>query len=431
MPLEMSLTGLLHLLFPSNPKTPFELSVLMFLQLAVILLTCRVVTWLMVRMGQSPVVSEMIAGVVLGPSLLGLLAPEVTAWLFPPQSRPVLFALAQPALVLYMFLIGCEFDHKLIKGRVRSAATVSVAGIAAPFALGALLAWHIADRNDLFPEPTQPLEAMLFLGAAMAITAFPMLARIIHERGLAGTPLGTLTLAAGAIDDAAAWCVLAVVLALFKDNLGIAVLAIGGSVVFALVVMGPLRVVLARWLALKDGDDLTATQLVGVLALLMLCAWFTDAIGIYAVFGAFVLGLAMPRGAVTHSLQRMLMPITVTLLLPCFFTYSGLNTRIGLVDSWALWGLTAVVLVCAVGGKGVACWAAARWQGVPQREALAIGSLMNARGLMELIILNIGLQHGIISPTLFTVMVLMAIITTLMATPLFNRVYGRNPDAVA
>jgi Kef-type K+ transport system membrane component KefB len=305
---------------------------------------------------------------------------------------------------------------------------VSVAGILAPFVLGATLAYFIAERNDLFPEPTQPIEAMLFLGAAMAITAFPMLARIIHERGLSGTPLGTLTLAAGAIDDAAAWCVLAVVLAMFKDNFGIAVLAIAGSFVFALLVMGPLRIALKRWLTLKEGDDLDSTQLVSVLALLMVCAWYTDIIGIYAVFGAFVLGLAMPRGAVTQSLQRMLMPITVTLLLPTFFTYSGLNTRIGLVDSWALWGLTAVVLVIAIAGKGLACYGAARMQGVPHREAAGIGCLMNARGLMELIILNIGLQHGIISPTLFTVMVMMAIVTTLMTTPLFNRLYGKHGE---
>lgn len=423
MPIEFSLHDILQLMFPPNPKTPFELSVLMFLQLTVILLTCRAVTWVMVRMGQSPVVSEMIAGVLLGPSLLGLLAPDLMGWLFPPQSKPILFALAQLALVLYMFLIGCEFDHTLIKGRVKSAAAVSIAGILAPFVLGATLAYFIAGRNDLFPEPTQPLEAMLFLGAAMAITAFPMLARIIHERGLSGTPLGTLTLAAGAIDDAAAWCVLAVVLAMFKDNFGIAVLAIGGSFLFALLVMGPLRIALQRWLTLKEGEDLSSTQLVSVLALLMLCAWYTDIIGIYAVFGAFVLGLAMPRGAVTHSLQRMLMPITVTLLLPTFFTYSGLNTRIGLVDSWALWGLTAVVLVIAIAGKGLACYGAARLQGVGHREAAGIGCLMNARGLMELIILNIGLQHGIISPTLFTVMVIMAVVTTLMTTPLFNRLY--------
>ncbi|MFO1252595.1 MAG: cation:proton antiporter [Inhella sp.] len=403
--------------------TPFDLSVLLFMQLTVILLSCKLLSWVFVKLGQSPVVSEMIAGVLLGPSLLGLLAPELSAALFPPASKPILFALAQIALALYMFLVGCEFDHGLIKGRVGKAAAVSAAGIAAPFALGAGLARFLAGREDLFPTATEPFQAMLFLGAAMSITAFPMLARIIHERGLTGTPLGALTLAAGAVDDAAAWCVLAVVLASFKGQASIAFWAIGGSIVFALVVLGPLRLLLPRLIGKVEGD-LNSTQLVLILALLMLAAWCTDMIGIYAVFGAFLLGLAMPRGAVTESLQRQLMPLTTALLLPTFFTYSGLNTQINLLSSPELWGLATVVLLCAVLGKGGACYAVARWQGMDRSEAAAVGSLMNARGLMELIILNIGLQAGLITPTLFTVMVMMAIVTTLMATPLFNRAYG-------
>lgn len=404
--------------------TPFDLSVLLFMQLTVILLSCKLLSWVFVKLGQSPVVSEMIAGVLLGPSLLGLLAPGLSATLFPPESKPILFALAQIALALYMFLVGCEFDHGLIKGRLGKAASVSVAGIAAPFVLGAGLAWFLAGREDLFPAATQPFQAMLFLGAAMSITAFPMLARIIHERGLTGTPLGALTLAAGAVDDAAAWCVLAVVLASFKGQASIAFWAIGGSVVFALVVLGPLRGLLPRLIGKVEGD-LNSTQLVLILALLMLAAWCTDMIGIYAVFGAFLLGLAMPRGAVTQSLQRQLMPLTTALLLPTFFTYSGLNTQINLLSSPELWGLATVVLLFAVLGKGGACYAVARWQGMDRSEAAAVGSLMNARGLMELIILNIGLQAGLITPTLFTVMVMMAIVTTLMATPLFNRAYGQ------
>jgi len=404
--------------------TPFDLSVLLFMQLTVILLSCKLLSWVFVKIGQSPVVSEMIAGVLLGPSLLGLLAPGVSAALFPPESKAILFALAQIALALYMFLVGCEFEHELIKGRVGKAASVSVAGIAAPFALGAGLAWFLAERDDLFPAATEPFQAMLFLGAAMSITAFPMLARIIHERGLTGTPLGALTLAAGAVDDAAAWCVLAVVLASFKGQASIALWAIGGSVVFAAMVLGPVRLLLPRLIGRVE-RELNSTQLVLILALLMLAAWCTDMIGIYAVFGAFLLGLAMPRGAVTQSLQRQLMPLTTALLLPTFFTYSGLNTQIHLLSSPALWGLAAVVLLCAVLGKGGACYAVARWQGMPRAEAAAVGSLMNARGLMELIILNIGLQAGLITPTLFTVMVMMAIVTTLMATPLFNRAYGQ------
>lgn len=273
------------------------------------------------------------------------------------------------------------------------------------------------------------------MGAAMSITAFPMLARIISEQGLTKTSLGTLALAAGATDDAAAWCVLAVVLASFQSDPSIAVLAIGGGIGFAVLCLVVLRPLLRR---LEQGLDaqgeLTPSTLILTLMFAMLGAWFTDTIQIYAVFGAFLMGLAMPRGRFAASLRRQVHPLTASFLLPVFFIYSGLNTRIGLVDSWEMAGLAALVLLAAVAGKGGACYAAARLNGEPQREALAIGTLMNARGLMELIILNIGLQRGLIQPALFTVMVLMAIVTTLMATPIFNRIQRgavRAPVALA
>jgi Kef-type K+ transport system membrane component KefB len=271
-----------------------------------------------------------------------------------------------------------------------------------------------------------PFEAALFVGAAMAITAFPMLARIIYERGLTGTSLGTLALAAGAIDDGAAWCVLAVVLASLDHDWSVAAKAIGGGLAYAVVVLTVGR----RWLMplarrAEAAGKITEPMLVFVLALVMLGAWYTDVIGIYAVFGAFILGVAMPRGFFAEQLQKLMEPLTVALLLPLFFTYSGLNTRLDLVDSPALWLIALVVLAAACLGKGGACWAAARWHGEDNRTALAIGALMNARGLMELIILNIGLQRGIISQTFFSIMVVMAIVTTLMAAPLFEWVYGR------
>lgn len=406
----------------------FDLSVQFFLQMAVILGTCRVFGWVFTRLGQSQVVSEMVAGVFLGPSLLGALWPQGSAWLFPAESRPILFAVCQVGLVLYMFLIGVEFDQGLLGQRLRSAAAVSLAGILAPFALGGLLAWQLAGDSRLFSATTTPLQAVLFMGAAMSITAFPMLARIIHEQGLSRTSLGTLALAAGALDDAAAWCILAVVLASFQGEPWLAVQAVGGGLLFAAGCWWGLRPALRPLgRAVQASGQLSPGQLVGVLMLVMLGAWITDMLHIYAVFGAFVVGLAMPRGTLAAELHRSIQPLTVAFLLPVFFVYSGLNTRIGLVNSAELLGLALLVLVIATTGKGVACWGAARLCGEPQRDALAIGTLMNARGLMELIILNIGLQHGLIQPTLFTVMVMMAVVTTLAATPIFQRVMRHRP----
>lgn len=405
--------------------TTFDLSVLFFLQMAFILAVCRVVGLIFKRLGQSQVVSEMIAGVLMGPSLMGWMLPELSATMFPAESKPILFAVCQVGLVLYMFLIGVEFDIELIKSRIRSAASVSLAGIVAPFALGGAIAFYLAGDTTLFSAKTSVLQAVLFMGAAMSITAFPMLARIIFEQGLSKTSLGTLTLAAGAIDDAAAWCVLAVVLASFQNDVSIAVHAIGGGIAFAIVTL----VVLRRLLAplgkqVEAAGQMSQGMLAFVLMLCMLGAWFTDYIQIYAVFGAFIMGVAMPRGKFATELHRMIYPLTTALLLPVFFVYSGLNTKIGLVDTPYLWLLTGVILIAATVGKGVACYGAARWHGESHREAMAIGTLMNARGLMELIILNIGLQRGVIEPALFAIMVMMAILTTLMATPVFERIYG-------
>ena len=403
----------------------FQLSVQLFLQFAVILAACRLVGWAARPFGQPQVVAEMITGVLLGPSLFGLVAPAAQAALFPKASLPIIYSLAQLGLALYMFLVGLEFDLELIRKRVRSAVAVSWAGIATPFLLGALLAHLLAPRFPLFAPELESWEAMLFMGAAMSITAFPMLARIIYERGLSGTSLGTLALAAGSSDDAAAWCILAIVLSTFSGKVAIAVLAIGGGALYALFMFTLGRRLLARLYArLERSDRGRALILPVTLILLSLAAWLTDAIGIYAVFGAFVLGAAMPRGVLQKRLEGELAPLTTTYLLPMFFINSGLNTRIGLLDSAALWGVALLVLAAATLGKGVACATAARFTGEPWREAVAIGALMNARGLMELIILNIGLEKGVITPTLFTVMVLMAVATTLGAVPAFNRVFG-------
>ncbi|HJP91107.1 MAG TPA: cation:proton antiporter [Pyrinomonadaceae bacterium] len=406
----------------------FELTIRFFFQLAFILATCRVVGLIARRFAQPQVVGEMIAGVVMGPSLFAPLWPAAQAHIFPKASLTITYAVAQIGLVLYMFLIGVEFQVDLIRKRLRSASSISIAGILTPFTLGSLLALVLVRKGDYFAPNVAQWEAMLFMGAAMSITAFPMLARIIYERGLIGTSVGTLALAAGSMDDAAAWCILALVLASFNSNPMIALSAIGGGVLYAAVVL-----TIGKRLLKYFGDRveragaMSAQMFTFVLMLVMLGAWITDAVGIYAVFGAFILGTAMPRGRFAREIQQRLEPLTTNFLLPLFFVYSGLNTRLGLVSSIALWAVALVILFIACFGKGVACWLAARLNGENNREALAIGTLMNARGLMELIILNIGLERGVITPTLFTIMVMMAIVTTLIASPLFEFVYRRPP----
>jgi Kef-type K+ transport system membrane component KefB len=409
-----------------------HLAVQFFLQLAVILLFCRLVGAIALRLGQPQVVAEMVAGVLLGPSLFGLLWPEAQHWLFPwdtaqkmRDTQSYLFPASQLGLALYMFVVGMEFRVDIVQRKLKSSIAVSIAGMVTPLLFGTALAWIFFYQTDLFPKKTSLAEAMLFLGASMCITAFPVLARIIHFKKLSGTAMGTVALGAGAIDDASAWCLLAVVLASFDKNWNHALANIGGGVAYVavtLLVVRPLLVRAKTWLV-KDGT-LTDAGLVLGLILMTLGAFFTDLIGLHAVFGAFVMGAAMPRGIVVRDLVGRIQPLTVALLLPLFFTYSGLNTKIGLLNSGFLWLMCGAVLIAAVIGKGVACWVAARATGISNREALGIGTLMNARGLMELIIINIGLQRGIISEGLFATLVIMAVVTTLMASPLFERLVG-------
>jgi Kef-type K+ transport system membrane component KefB len=416
-----------------------HLAIHFFLQIAVILLFCRLVGAVAVRFGQPQVVAEMIAGVMLGPSLFGMLAPEAQAWLFPwdfsqktRDTQSYLFPASQLGLALYMFVVGMEFRMDIVAKRLKSSIAVSLAGMVTPFVLGAGLAWILFHHTELFPKRTSLLEAMLFLGASMCITAFPMLARIIHFKKLSGTTMGTVALGAGAIDDASAWCLLAVVLASFDDNWTHAWMNIGGGAIYVALTLLVIRPLLAKakaWLV-KDGS-LTEAGLVVSLAMMALGAWFTDLIGLHAVFGAFIMGAAMPRGVVVRDLIGRIQPLTVALLLPLFFTYSGLNTKIGLLNTSFLWLMCGAVLVAAIVGKGVACWFAARATGISNREAMGIGVLMNARGLMELIIINIGLQRGIISEGLFATLVIMAVITTLMASPIFDRLVGDGRDVAA
>ncbi len=407
--------------------TPAELSVIFFLQVAVILITCRVVGTVAQRwLGQPRVVGEMIAGVILGPSLFGALAPGVQAFLFPAESKPVLFVIAQLGVGLYMFLVGLGFNRDEFRASGKGAAAVSIAGMAAPFLVAVLVAPWLLGMDGLFTAAVTQFEATLFMGAAIAITAFPMLARIIHERGLSKSALGTLSLSAGAIDDAAAWVLIAIVLASFGDGPQVAYWAIGGGVSFALFMVWVAPKLLGRleqWTEATNGIDYNLLAM--ALILFMLSAWAMDAIGIHAVFGGFLLGTAMPRGGVAEGLLEKLEPVTVVLLLPFFFTYSGLHTELSLIANGSLLLVTLAILAASIAAKGGACYVAARLTGQDHATAMGIGALMNARGLMELIVINIGLSRGIIGPALFSMLVVMAIVTTLMASPLFEAVYGR------
>ncbi len=410
---------------------PSDYSIHFFLQLAVILLACRVVGWAGKRfLNQPQVVGEMIAGVVLGPSLLGLFFPDLQAAIFPKETRGVLYAGAQLGVGLYMFLVGLTLRLDHFQTKAKSAAMVSAAGIATPFLLAILVTPLLLKVPGLFAEGISTGSATLFMGACIALTAFPMLARIINERGLADTALGTLSLTAGAFDDAVSWCVLAIVLATFGAGAGVAILAIGGALLYAIfLILFGRRLLAPLGRAVEARGEMSMTVLSITLMLFCLSAFFMDAIGIHAIFGGFILGVFMPRGLFVEELKRKVEPLAVVLLLPMFFTYSGLNTRMDTVDTLPLLLIALGVLAVSVLAKFGACWAAARLAGEDNRTALGIGALMNSRGLMELIIINIGLQKGIIGPTLFAMLVLMAIVTTVMATPLFEAVYGRQARA--
>jgi Kef-type K+ transport system membrane component KefB len=406
--------------------SPTELSVAFFLQTFVIIAVARAMGWLVKKfLNQPQVVGEMIAGVILGPSLLGLLAPDLQHFLFPKESKSVLYVCAQLGVGLYMFIVGLGFQSEHFKSNARSAVAVSLSGMAAPFLVAmAITPWLMSLK--LFGKGVDGAQAMLFTGAAISITAFPVLARIIRERGLTKTPLGTLSLSAGAIDDAGAWTVLAIVLASLAGDATVAAKTIIGGSAFALftLTLGPkLFAPLGRW---AEREGRISQPLLGVvLVLFMLSAWATDAAGLHAVFGGFILGTAMPRGLLTRELQRQLEPFTLVVLVPMFFTFSGLNTQLTLVNNLGLLAVALVVLAGSIAAKAGACWVAARLTGQDNATAMGIGALMNARGLMELIIINIGLQKGIIGPALFSMLVLMAIVTTLMASPMFEIVYGR------
>ncbi|MDC3957610.1 cation:proton antiporter domain-containing protein [Polyangium jinanense] len=401
-----------------NPLT------LLILQMTVVVALSRLLGALLRRIGQPMVIAEITAGILLGPSLLGLVAPGVMDAVFPKSSMPVLGMLSQVGLVLFMFLIGLELDPKLLKNRGRASVVISHTSIVIPFALGALASSWLRSRLS---EPDVPFTSFaLFMGVAMSITAFPVLARILAERRLLRTKVGALAITCAAVDDVTAWCLLAFVVSTVRSTgldgaVRTTVMALGYIAVMLFVV----RPFLAR-LGARVGSGQHVNQGVVAISLLLLLvsSMVTEAIGIHALFGAFVLGAAIPKdGGLAEALAHKLEDLVVVLLLPLFFAYSGLRTQIGLLSSPHHWGICALLILLACLGKFGGSALAARFTGLGWRESSAIGILMNTRGLMELVALNLGLDLGVISPTLFTMMVLMALFTTFITTPLLQRIY--------
>jgi len=378
------------------------------------------------HIGQPPVIGEVLAGICLGPSLLGQLAPAAAAFLLPAEVAPALATVAQLGVILYMFVVGLELDTDQLRHYGRSVVAISHASIIAPFLLGALLALFLYPRLS---EQHVPFTAFaLFLGVSMSITAFPVLARILTDRQLARTGLGAMALACAATDDATAWCLLAFVV-------GVAQAKIGGALVVVLVTLAyiaamlllvrPLAVLLARS---YDAGPITPGVIAFVLVGVLLSAIATEAIGIHAIFGAFLLGAMIPHDSrVARELGAKLSDVVTVLFLPAFFALTGMRTQIGLVAGAEQWLICGLIIAVATLGKFGGTLAAARLSGIGWRDSAAIGVLMNTRGLMELIVLNIGLELGVISPTLFAMMVLMALATTIATSPLLSLILGRDP----
>lgn len=392
-----------------------------FMQILVILLAARVVGWLAVQVGQPRVVGEMIAGILLGPTLFGALAPDIQQQLFSADHRPFLSLGAQIGIGLYMFLVGLEFDNSMFQSRARSALAISASGILVPFVMACLLSSWLLEYGGLFARNITWIQATLFLGASISITAFPMLARVIQEQGLANTKLGTLVLAAGAIDDVAAWCLMALLLASFGGDSSLFYKAVIGAVFFSAVMLTLVRKHAAKLELWYQREGRFTPRLMLVILLLWVASVSTtEWIGLHAVFGGFLLGVAMPRGTLAHHLIKRLQPVVLIGLVPLFFTVSGLKTDLSVLSQGTLWQVALAVIAASIFAKAVACYLAARLCGENHPMSLAVGILMNARGMMELILLNIALQNGVITADLFSVLVLMTIITTMMATPLFN-----------
>lgn len=356
--------------------------------------------------GQPRVLGEILGGIALGPSLLGAVAPAVSDWLFPPEVISGLRVIAQLGLVLFMFFVGGELELTELGSRRRQVLSISAAGMVVPFLGGVALAPWLHDRFDVRVGRTG---FALFVGAAMAITAFPVLARIVADRGLRGTTTGTVSLAAAAVDDVSAWCLLAVV---------VAIVSAGGAADVVVTVAGAAAVVLVVALVVRPLLRRTGVNVAGAVVLAILIATATELAGVHSVFGAFIAGLALPRDAeLFEHLRDRIEPVAKTALLPAFFVGVGLSTDIGSLETGWMWAATGLVIAVATVGKFAGATGSARWSGLGWHEAWSIGVLMNTRGLTEIVILVVGLELGVIDQRLFTAFVLMALVTTAMAGP--------------
>ena len=395
------------------------------LALSLVIATARSLGSLFRLIHQPPVVGEMIAGILLGPSLLGHVAPKIFAYILPQSISPLLNVISQVGVILYMFLVGLELDLSKLRVKAHSTIAISHASIVVPFLLGAGLALLLYPR--LSTSDVSFTAFSLFLGASMSVTAFPVLARILTDRRIHKTKMGTLTLACAAIDDVSAWCLLAFVVSVTQSHAGGAVRTILmalGYIVVMVFLMRPLLVRLSH--ALDSKGRLTQGMLALILLAILLSSLTTESIGIHAIFGAFILGAIIPHNsAIARDLTEKLEDFVVVFLLPAFFAFTGLRTQISLVRGAEQWTFCIIIILIASVGKFGGSALAARMSGLPWRESSALGVLMNTRGLMELIVLNIGLELHVISPTLFAMLVLMALTTTIATTPILHFIMPR------
>jgi Kef-type K+ transport system membrane component KefB len=394
--------------------------------LVAILLLGRWLGKLLVHFGQPRVIGEIVAGILLGPSLLGWISPAAMDFVLPTEVGPYLGIIAQIGVILYMFLVGLDFNAELLRSRAHATVAISHASIVCPFLLGAVLAlWlypHLAPANVPFTS------FALFMGVAMSITAFPVLARILTDRRMENTELGVVALSCAAADDVTAWCLLAFVIGVTQSKLGGAVQTIVLAILFIAFMLAVIRPLANRYLGHHAVKQPPRRMAVWVLVALLLSALSAEWIGIHAIFGAFLLGAIIPHDSdVALDFRHKLEDIVKILLLPAFFAYTGMRTKIGLVSGWEAWLFCAVIILVATLGKFGGTLAAARFTGLDWRLSASLGVLMNTRGLMELIVLNIGLELGVISEKLFAMMVIMALVTTLATTPVLHFLTSARP----
>lgn len=399
-------------------------------QLAIIIGVSAAVAYLFRKIGQPKVIGEMFAGIMLGPSLLGWLAPGLSAAIFPPSSLGYLSALSQVGIVLYMFLVGVTINPSELKKHGHTVVLMSHVSIVAPFVLGCSFALYLYPR--LSDDSVDFMSFALFVGAAMSITAFPVLARILAARNLVGTKLGSLAIACAAVDDVTGWCVLAYIVFLSRAHGAGANplwITVGGVALFVLLMLSVGRRALTRFeTAYRTSGHLGENGLALMVLLVLISAVITERLGLHLLFGAFLTGVVMPKepGFVRYIAGKF-ETVTVTILLPLYFVFTGLRTSIRLIDGARMWLICLAIIALAIAGKLGGSMLAARWSGNSWSESAALGTLMNTRGLMELVILNIGLDIGVISETLYSMMVLMALVTTFMTAPLFEWFYRMTP----